>query len=205
MNNQDFRKQSTDQSRRGNRIPKNNVKREDVDTGHIDSNPLVKKKNLHRFVIGLVALGAVAGFIITSGSSGSRVKIDAVKANGGVGLGVSAGTILATTDDAGMAARDFNIEMKQGTGDGRALVWDYAAEDGDVVTIKVNGAVVAENVQIYHKPVSVNISVPSVVEVIGVKDGGGGITYGIKFPGAVGNSAYFNAAPEGSANTYTIK
>ncbi|MCQ6561261.1 hypothetical protein [Paenibacillus mendelii] len=49
-----------------------------------------------------------------------------------------------------------------------------------------------------------NIPIPSVVEVIGVKDGGGGITYGVKFPGAALNSAYFNAAPVGSANVYTI-
>lgn len=32
----------------------------------------------------------------------------------------------------------------------------------------------------------------------------GGITYAVKFPGDSLNQAYFNVAPEQSANTYTV-
>jgi len=60
------------------------------------------------------------------------------------------------------------------------------------------------NINIMNKPVALDIPIPSVVEIIGVKDGGGGITYGVKFPGAVQNNAYFNAAPVDSSNVYRI-
>ncbi|MGW9124915.1 hypothetical protein ACWGPW_07925 [Paenibacillus chitinolyticus] len=118
---------------------------------------------------------------------------------------MKAGIQLAAADDsAGLEARDFEIEMKKDTTTSRMLIWDFAAEDGDVVTVKVDGNILQANITIMHSPVALDIPIPSAVEIIGVKDGGGGITYGVKFPGAVQNNAYFNAAPVGSSNVYTI-
>lgn len=95
--------------------------------------------------------------------------------------------------------------MEKGVKSSRLLLWDFAAEDGDVVTVKVDGNILAENVSILHKPTALTVPVPSVVEIVGVKDGVGGITYGVKFPGGIENQAYFNVAPVGSANVYYIK
>lgn len=39
--------------------------------------------------------------------------------------------------------------------------------------------------------------------VKGIKDGGGGITYAIRYE--VNGISYFNGAPEGELNTYTLK
>lgn len=135
---------------------------------------------------------------------GSTSTIRDVQSDG-IGKGMKAGIQLAAADDsAGLEARDFEIEMKKNTTTSRMLIWDFAAEDGDVVAVKVDGNILQANIFIMHNPVAVDIPIPSVVEIIGVKDGGGGITYGVKFPGAVHNSAYFNAAPVGSSNVYTI-
>ncbi|WP_258042458.1 hypothetical protein [Paenibacillus sp. UNC499MF] len=135
---------------------------------------------------------------------GPNGSIKDVQSNG-IGKGMKAGIQLVAADDsAGLEARDFNIEMKKNTTTGRMLIWDFAAEDGDVVTVKVDGNILQSNITIMHSPVALDIPIPSVVEITGVKDGGGGITYGVKFPGAVQNNAYFNAAPVGSSNVYTI-
>lgn len=162
----------------------------------------VRWRRKHHFWIGLVtavifvvsiALGSAAGHSI------KEVQVD------GTGKGFPAGTTFVLLDDAAnLMPRDFTIEMKQGESSSRALIWDFAAEDGDVVTVKVNNVIVAENIGIVNKPYVLEVPIPSVVEVVGVRDGAGGITYGVKFPSAAGNTAYFNVAPEGGVNTYTL-
>lgn len=160
-----------------------------------------RNRNKHRFWIGIAALVTFGtAMYFNSSTSG----LDSVRSNG-IGKGMEAGKLLVAADDsAGLEARDFEIQMKKNMASSRMLIWDFAAEDGDFVTVKVNGEVLATNIGILHMPVSYDIPIPSVVEIIGVKDGGGGITYGVKFPGAVQNNAYFNAAPVDSANVYTI-
>jgi hypothetical protein len=49
------------------------------------------------------------------------------------------------------------------------------------------------------------ITVPSVgtVQIKGIKDGGGGITYAVRYE--INGTSYFNGTPEGQLNTYTLK
>ncbi|AZK45659.1 hypothetical protein [Paenibacillus lentus] len=170
--------------------------------GNDKSSSRPKIKNKHRFWIGITVLITLGMGIYFQGSSIHSIRD--VQSDG-IGKGMKAGVQLAAVDDsAGLEARDFEIEMKKNTTTSRMLIWDFAAEDGDVVTVKVDGNILQTNINIMHSPVAIDIPIPSVVEIIGVKDGGGGITYGVKFPGAVHNSAYFNAAPVGSSNVYTI-
>ncbi|USG65690.1 hypothetical protein NDK47_26930 [Brevibacillus ruminantium] len=158
----------------------------------------VKRKNKHVFWIGIIAL------VLTSyGLFFDRDKIEFVDSQ--TGIGMAAGTTLANFDsDVDMEPRNFTVKMKEGKTTSRMLIWDFAAEDGDIVTVKVDGNIIAENVGLLRKPAAIDIPVPSVVEIVGVKDGVGGITYGVKFPGEIANHTYFNVAPEGSANVYTI-
>lgn len=161
----------------------------------------VNIKDKHRFWIGITALITIGLAFFTHTSTG---RVDDVKSNG-IGKGMEAGIRLAASDDsANLEARDFEIEMKANRKTSRMLIWDFAAEDGDVVTVKVDGNILQSNIGIMNKPVAIDVPVPSVVEIVGVKDGGGGITYGVKFPGAVHNSAYFNAAPVNSSNAYKL-
>ncbi|WP_336774715.1 hypothetical protein [Paenibacillus sp. MMO-58] len=156
----------------------------------------------HYFWIGITALITFVGALFL-GSTKNYSMQDVV--SNGIGKGMPAGTTLISKDEGvDLTARDFDIKIKQGKTSSRVLIWDFASEDGDVVTVKVNGVVVASNIGIMNTPVPLEIPIPSKVEIVGVKDGVGGITYGIKFPGAASNNSYFNIAPEGSANTYNL-
>ena len=59
------------------------------------------------------------------------------------------------------------------------IVWDNGAEDGDFVTVKVNGKVYANNFMLRNSansiPVALNAGA-NLVEINGIRDGGGGIT-----------------------------
>lgn len=58
-------------------------------------------------------------------------------------------------------------------------VWDHVDEDGDFVRVVSSGY--SRLIPILHKPVTLAVPMPpnGVVNVVGVKDGYGGITVGI--------------------------
>ncbi|OWV05567.1 hypothetical protein SAMN05720766_13026 [Fibrobacter sp. UWH9] len=81
-------------------------------------------------------------------------------------------------------------------------IWDYAAEDGDYVQLKVDGVAITEPFMIHHKQVSFDVPAESKVEVVGIRDGGGGITYAIRYD--VNGTVYLNGMGIGGSNTYTL-
>lgn len=117
------------------------------------------------------------------------------------------GFILASTDSL-RASMDYTVELPPGTTAARAFIWDYAAEDGDWVALRVGGTVLVEPFMITHAPREVSLPTGTTVEVVGVRDGGGGITYAINFPEATANSgikmSVTNAAPLDGSNKYTL-
>ncbi|NIZ19210.1 hypothetical protein [Entomospira culicis] len=86
----------------------------------------------------------------------------------------------------------------------KVWLWDYAGVDGDVVLVKVNGVEFARHT-LTHDPISFEIpldEVETLVEVVGITDGGGGITYAIYFD--FDGASYFNRVQKGSNNHYTF-
>ncbi len=82
---------------------------------------------------------------------------------------------------------------------------DYWAEDGDYVTLKVNGRVVANNQMIrnYGKVIMLDLKPgKNLVEIVGVKDGRGGITLEANIAG-VGN-VNNQPIPEGRTASFII-
>ena len=82
---------------------------------------------------------------------------------------------------------------------------DYWAEDGDYVTLKVNGKVVASNqlIRNHGKVIMLDLKPgQNLVEIVGVKDGRGGITLEANVAG-VGNINN-RAIPEGSTASFII-
>jgi len=77
------------------------------------------------------------------------------------------------------AARDVEFQT-YGRGSDRLIVWDWGSEDGDVV--KVAG----QEIELRNAPAVLPLPLEptTTVEVLGVKDGGGGITVGVSVPGA---------------------
>lgn len=119
----------------------------------------------------------------------------------GVVRNVKPGTVILSQDASDMA-KDYTIKIGKNISTINLQIWDYAAEDGDYVQILQNGVPVTEVFMIKNTPVNVAVPAGGIVEVKGIRDGGGGITYAIFNP-ETGNT-YFNRAPDDGSNKYTI-
>ena len=147
-----------------------------------------------------LAIGIIA-FILTS----STTPVTSEAANNAletkVSTSVSAGTILLRADE-NIGAQDYTIEHTYDKDKGKLWIWDYAAEDGDFVQVMVDGIPTSEPFMIKHKPKVFKVPTVGIIEVKGIRDGGGGITYAVRYE--ANGTSYFNSAPEGEFNTYTL-
>jgi hypothetical protein len=118
-----------------------------------------------------------------------------------VSTSLSAGVVLLSQDEQ-LSAKDYTIVHQSNEASTTIQVWDYAAEDGDYVQILHNGAPITDAFMIKHKPRVLTVPAVGEVQVRGVRDGGGGITYAVRYD--LNGTIYFNSAPEGELNTYTL-
>lgn len=119
-----------------------------------------------------------------------------------VSTAISAGTILSSADE-NIEKKDYAVTHKSESKDTKIWVWDYAAEDGDYVQVLVNGTPIGDAFMIKHKPKEFTVPAVGEVQIKGIKDGGGGITYAIRYD--INGTSYFNGTPQGEFNTYTLK
>lgn len=133
----------------------------------------------------------------------SKAARDALKNQTSSSLSV--GVVLLDNDDNNdtINAKDYTIAHDKKDKKTKIWVWDYASEDGDYVQVLVDDKPITDAFFIKNKPRE--IEVPSVgnVQIKGIKDGGGGITYAVKYE--VNNKVYFNSTSLGNYNTYTLK
>ena|GEM_PF-2407515 len=115
---------------------------------------------------------------------------------------LSAGTILLAKDEE-LSAQDYTIAHSSNKNNTKIWIWDYAAEDGDYVQLLVNGAPIGDAFFIKNKPVELTVPTVGIVQVKGIRDGGGGITYAVRYD--LNSTTYFNSAPKGEMNTYTLE
>lgn len=118
-----------------------------------------------------------------------------------VSTSLSVGTILMSSDE-NIGAKDYTIAHSNTADESKIWVWDYAAEDGDYVQILVDGTPIGDAFMIKNKPQEFTVPTTGTVQVKGIRDGGGGITYAVRYE--LNNTNYFNSAPEGEFNTYTL-
>lgn len=118
-----------------------------------------------------------------------------------VSTSLSVGTILMSSDE-NIGAKDYTITHDSNQDESKIWVWDYAAEDGDYVQILVDGTPIGDAFMIKNKPHEFMVPTTGTVQVKGIRDGGGGITYAVRYE--LNNTNYFNSAPEGEFNTYTL-
>lgn len=111
------------------------------------------------------------------------------------------GTILFSQDESA-EMKDYTIEHSSNENETKIYVWDYAAEDGDYVQILVNGVEYTDAFMILNESKVFTVPSTGEIQVKGIKDGGGGITYAAYYD--VNSTIYFNSAPEGECNTYTL-
>lgn len=139
----------------------------------------------------LTALGASVIFFV---GFGILQKKDASEEN------VPPGAVLYAQDQIA-AAKDYELKFPVNTNTTKILIWDFAAEDGDKVAIRING-VAGKPFVITNQPQEITVPV-GLVEVLGIKDGGGGgVTYAVHFPAIL--KSIINGTAEGGGNKYTL-
>jgi hypothetical protein len=115
--------------------------------------------------------------------------------------------VLLYSEDESLDFGDHTITHNiKGQNSTKIWVWDFAAEDGDYVEILANGLSLGSAFMIKNKPVMITVPLPGLagtIQVKGVRDGGGGITYAVHFE--LVSRTYFNAAGVGENNTYTLR
>lgn len=105
-------------------------------------------------------------------------------------------------DDQDFVGQDLTITHSSQKEENKIHIWDYAAEDGDYVQILVDGVAIGDPFMIKHRPAEFSVPTTGEVQILGTRDGGGGITYAIHYD--VNGTTYFNGTDVGSGNLYTL-
>lgn len=173
---------------------------------NIDDKSNNEKKNikfdkyLKKFGIFCILI-FIAMFIFTETSTVDTSEAAKRALEDKVSTTLSAGTILLE-EDQNIGQDDYTITHQSNKNETKIWVWDYAAEDGDYVQIVVNGTPITEPFMIKNKPKELNVPATGEIQIKGIKDGGGGLTYAVRYD--LNGTTYFNTAPEGEYNTYTL-
>ena len=68
--------------------------------------------------------------------------------------------------------------------------------------VLVDGVAICEPFMIKNKPVVFTVPATGEIQVLGIRDGGGGITYAVHYD--VNGTTYFNGTDVGNGNRYTL-
>lgn len=162
------------------------------------------KKRIKRgaWILGAVAIASVIIYALLFSSASVETGDDAAAAlETHMSTTLGAGVRLLEKDE-NMIGQDYTISHSSSDENTTIWVWDYAAEDGDYVQILVDGSPIGDPFMIKNKAVSFTIPTVAEVQVVGTRDGGGGITYGVYYE--LNQTTYFNGMDEGGSNTYTL-
>lgn len=150
------------------------------------------------------AVGVIPMIIYGVGAKRSSVDKSDEAANAlesHVSTSLAAGTRLLASDD-NYIGGDMTITHDSDDEKTTLYVWDYAAEDGDYVQVVLNGTPLGDPFMITNTPATFTVPTVGEVEVIGTRDGGGGITYAVYYE--MNHTTYFNGVDENGSNIYTL-
>lgn len=172
--------------------------------GNDESKEMRKRRERSLLIFGLACLVAcvlTTGLFTTTSVDTSQAAQEALST--GVSSTLPIGTRLATNDSETSAEpTDYTVEGEMSESTTTLYMWDYAGEDGDYVQVLVNGDPVTEEFMIKHQPREITVPTSGTVQIKGIHDAGGGLTYAAYYD--LNGVTYFNNAPEGVLNTYTI-
>ncbi len=149
----------------------------------------------------LVALFAIFLFLAPSSSTVDTSPEAIQAAQSSMSTQLPLGVRILTKDEM-LGGQDLTITHSSPSNERKVHIWDYAAEDGDYVQILVNGVAIGDPFMIKNKPVVFTVPTTGEIQVLGTRDGGGGITYAIHYE--VNSTTYFNSTNFGDGNMYTL-
>jgi hypothetical protein len=106
------------------------------------------------------------------------------------------------SEDNNITGQDLTITHSSPSTENKIHIWDYAAEDGDYVQILVDGVALGDPFMIKNKPKEFIVPTTGEIQILGTRDGGGGITYAVHYE--VNGTTYFNGMDVGKGNLYTL-
>lgn len=169
----------------------------------VEATAFARRIKKSAWILAAVALISAVGYgMLNSGTEvdTSKDAAQALKVHMSTTLG--AGTKLLSEDEM-MSGQDHTITHSSDNEETRIWIWDYAAEDGDYVQVLVDGVPLGDPFMIKNKAVEYTVPTVGKVQVLGTRDGGGGITYGIYYE--LNKTTYFNGMDEGEGNLYTLE
>lgn len=164
-----------------------------------DFTKRIKRSAWMVFAVGIVSMmiysmGATSKPVNTSEDAASALETH-------MSTSLAAGTKLLAKDE-NYVGGDMTITHNSDDSETTLYVWDYAAEDGDYVQVIVNGSPLGNPFMVTNKPVTFKVPTVGEVEILGVRDGGGGITYAVYYD--MNHTTYFNGMDEKGSNLYTL-
>ena len=167
-----------------------------------EPSPFTKRIKKGAWVLIAVAVLSTVAFSMANTSKAVDTSDDATAAlESHMSTTLAAGTKLLSKDD-NYVGGDLTITHNSIDDETTLYIWDYAAEDGDYVQVLVDGTPLGDPFMIKNKPVTFQIPTVGEVQVIGTRDGGGGITYAVYYD--MNHTTYFNGMDKGGSNTYTL-
>jgi|GEM_PF-3877881 len=181
----------------------NNVNMKVHRTNHSEGKSVADKK---LFKIGIVVI--ITAFIIIclpfrAQPHNPTKGVDATEIlNTGTSNQINRGTILSD-EQMYKESKDYTIKAEASYGELTMSIWDYNKEDGDYVTVIVDGEPVTESFLLRNEPIDIKIPKDANIEVVGVKDGNKqGISYAVYF--SQNQQTYLNIVAVGGENTYQV-
>ena len=181
----------------------NNVNMKVHRTNHSEGKSVADKK---LFKIGIVVI--ITAFIIIclpfrAQPYNSTNGVDATEIlNTGTSKLINRGTILSD-EQIYKESKDYTIQAEESYGELTMSIWDYNKEDGDFVTVIVDGEPVTESFLLRNEPIDIKIPKDANIKVVGVKDGNKqGISYAVYF--SQNQQTYLNIVAVGGENTYQV-
>lgn len=178
-------------------IPQSVVQRQDEKI-----SPFTKRIKRGAGVLMIAGIAAMVAYGMSDTSKSVDTSAEAEEAiETHMSTTLAAGTKLMSEDD-NYIGEDLTITHDSADDDTTIWVWDYAAEDGDYVQIIIDGTPLGSPFMIKNKPVSFKVPTVGEIQVLGTRDGGGGITYGVYYE--LNQTTYFNGMDQGGSNLYTL-
>lgn len=181
-------------------IPENNQQTNSNDKK--EQSAFTKRIKMSAWIV--FAVSILSMIIYNMGSTNKSVDTseEAVSAlETHISTSLAAGTKLLASDE-NYVGEDMTITHDSDDSETTLYVWDYAAEDGDYVQVIVNGTSLGDPFMITNVPVTFTVPTVGEIEVLGTRDGGGGITYAVYYD--MNHTTYFNGMNENGSNLYTL-
>jgi hypothetical protein len=159
----------------------------------------IKKGAWSLLAVGIAAMVVYSICVTSKSVDTSEEAVAALESH--MSTTLVAGTKLLSSDD-NYVGGDLTITHDSSDEETELYVWDYAAEDGDYVQVIVDGTPLGNPFMIKNKPVKFTVPTVGKIEIVGTRDGGGGITYAVYY--GMNHTTYFNGVEEGGSNIYTL-